>query len=304
MTRFIPALTLLFAVLALSADAGDIYVNNTAGDDRNNGQLEQSVVGQEGPLRTITQALKIARRGDRLILAKTDESYRESITLFGNKNSGSLLYPFVIAGNGATLDGSVLVADEAWENFRGDVFRFRLQRTGFAMLYRNDRPLTRKQTTGDLNKPLGLAPLEWALIQDWIYFRVESNTTPQSYQLTHAGEDVGITLYRVHNVQIFDLTVQGFRLDGINAHDLVTGARVEGVTCRGNGRSGVSVGGSSRLQLNSSLVGNNGHAQIRLEGHSQLRVESCDLIDNTAPNFRFDGGRLFIDGKAVDLSPR
>ena len=50
---------------------------------------------------------------------------------------------------------------------------------------------------------------------------------------------VGITLYKVRDVAIGDLTVQGFQLDGINAFDGAFDIQLSGVTCRGNGRSGI-----------------------------------------------------------------
>ena len=59
---------------------------------------------------------------------------------------------------------------------------------------------------------------------------------------------MGITLYEVRNVVIRDLIVQGFQLDGINAHDGVFDALLKKVTCRGNARSGICVGGASRVR--------------------------------------------------------
>ncbi|MEX0713437.1 MAG: hypothetical protein WD278_13865 [Pirellulales bacterium] len=46
----------------------------------------------------------------------------------------------------------------------------------------------------------------------------------------------GITLYHMHDVAVVDLIVQGFQLDGINAHDGVRSCYLSGITCRGNGR--------------------------------------------------------------------
>ncbi len=96
---------------------------------------------------------------------------------------------------------------------------------------------------------------------------------------------------------IGDLTVQGFQLDGINAADGAFDVLLSGVTCRGNGRSGLSVGGSSRVVVKDSVLGDNGSAQVRTEGYSHTTVENTQLLPNTAPAVMQQGGELTIDGK-------
>ena len=94
---------------------------------------------------------------------------------------------------------------------------------------------------------------------------------------------------------ILDLTVQGYQLDGINAHDNVFDAALVGLLSRGNGRSGISIGGASRVLIRSCLVGNNGYAQVRTEGLSATRIIESDLIENTAPKVVQEGGRVTIE---------
>ena len=137
-----------------------------------------------------------------------------------------------------------------------------------------------------------LQPLEWCLYEQHVYFRVEPNRLPQSYALTFTARQVGITLYEVHHVVVKDLVIQGFQLDGINAHDGVRDTALVGLNCRGNGRSGISIGGASRVRIDSCLVGNNGAAQVRTEGFSHTQLVGCDLLDNTAPRIVRDGGRV------------
>jgi hypothetical protein len=90
-------------------------------------------------------------------------------------------------------------------------------------------------------------------------------------------------MYEVRHVVIRDLIVQGFQLDGINAHDGVFDALLKRVTCRGNARSGISIGGASRVQIDECLVGGNGEAQLRTEGYSHTRLVSSRLLSDTAP---------------------
>ncbi len=86
--------------------------------------------------------------------------------------------------------------------------------------------------------------------------------------------------------------IQGFQLDGVNAHDGVRETTLSALNCRGNGRSGISVGGASRVRIDACLVGNNGTAQVRTEGFSHTQLIGCDLLDNTAPRIVREGGRV------------
>lgn len=254
--------------------AGDLYVNNVSGDDTRDGTAAGSLGAQGGPLRTIARALQKANQGDRIILAKTEEPYRESLTLQAGKHSGVPGRPFELIGNGAILDGTQPVPADAWEQYAGDVYRFRPARLSCFLLYKDGLPAKRRAVSAGALEPPQLAPLEWCLFRGRVHFRAEKGRLPQRYDLTHTVLPVGITLYEVRDVVIRDLVVQGYRLDGINAHDGVFGATLAGLNCRGNGRSGISVGGASRVSLESSLLGNNGTAQLRTEG-SSLTERSC-----------------------------
>ena len=57
------------------------------GDDGRDGRSAEAS-GAGGPFRTIARALRAAGAGDRIILTKTTEPYRESITLQGGRHSG------------------------------------------------------------------------------------------------------------------------------------------------------------------------------------------------------------------------
>jgi hypothetical protein len=287
----------LALVFGSVAQARDIYVNNLAGDDRYAGDRPDNSAGAVGPVRTIAKATRIAEPGDRIVLAATDEPYRETVSLVGLKHSESALSPLVIAGNGAILDGSMPVPSFAWEQFSGDVYRFRPDRLAHQQLFIKGRPALRRPATSWYGVVPHLEPLEWNLTGGYIYFRTEPGQIPDAYQPSYAALQTGITLYHVRGVEVTNLVVQGFQLDGINAFDAATDIRLIGVTARGNGRSGISVGGSSRVEIRDALLGDNGSAQLRTEGYSKTYIFDCDLIDNTAPAELVQGGELWIDGK-------
>jgi hypothetical protein len=291
---------LAFAVIVTDVRAAELFVNNLAGDDFNDGAAPVTEALGRGPCRTIMRALRLARAGDRVVLAKTDEPYRESITLHGGNNSGTDYSAFVLDGNGATLDGSIAVPDDQWKHVEDDVFKFRPFYLHYQQLFLGDVPAKRRRMdreTGDLKT---LVPNEWCIYKQAIHFRTDGQKPPQQYPLRLAVQPVGVTLYECENVAVVNLVVQGFRIDGVNAHDDVRGAVLSGLTCRGNGRSGIATGGSSRVEITGCLLGNNGEVQLRSEGRAITKVERSDLVPGDMPTIEDTSGRLTIDGKRFE----
>ena len=122
---------------------------------------------------------------------------------------------------------------------------------------------------------------------------------PQQYDFSYAHHPVAITLFDVRNVIIADVTVQGYQLDGINAHDKAFNAEILRVLSRGNGRSGISIGGASRVKVTDTLLGNNGVAQLRTEGFCVAEIRRCEILAFTAPAVVREGGEMSIDGLPV-----
>ena len=135
-------------------------------------------------------------------------------------------------------------------------------------------------------------PREWCLFEGWIYFRVEQGRLPQSYDLSCCGQQAGITLYEVHDVIVQDLTVRGFWLDGVNCHDNVRRTDLTRVTAKENGRSGISVGGSSRVRIDTCTAAGNGAAQVRLEGYCRVQMLDNQLDAASAPAVVKEGGTI------------
>lgn len=291
-------IALLGSLLGQVATARDLFVDNVRGDDRLAGR-RPDVTHDDGPMRTIGRALERAGAGDRIVVAATGVPYQESISLVGGRHSTDGFRPFIIEGNGAVLDGTVAVPPTGWQVHRGDVFRFTPWRKAYQQLYLDGRPLVRRAAeTGGSVPPL--EPLEYFFNGSEIFFRVEWEKMPDEYPLMHTGLQTGITLYRVHGVVIADLVVQGFRQDGINAHDGATDCRLVGLTSRGNGRAGLAVCGASRVKIEDGLVGDNAVAQLYVEGQSWVDVRSTELLPQLAPAIVHEGGRVMIDGQRYE----
>ncbi len=205
-------------LLAGRAAARDIYVDNVAGDDKNTGLHARGVNDATGPVRTIAKALRLAEAGDRVMLAKNDEPYRECVSLVGSRNSGSApLIPFIFDGNGATLDGSAPIPRDGWTHYRGDIFCFRPRTLTQGVLFFQGRAIAPLPLARGTAFPPRLEPMQWCALEGAIYFAVDRTKLPHDYRLSYAELPTGISLYRVRQVVIRNLTIKGFQADGVSA---------------------------------------------------------------------------------------
>jgi hypothetical protein len=296
MTKYLPLATILFATAA-HAPAATFYVNNLLGNDRATG-LSAEPDADNGPVRTIAAALARAGRADRVELAATGEPYREQLSLSLPNHCGFPDKPFVIDGGGAVLDGTVVAAPGAWRHVEGNVFAMRPRRLAYQQVFNEGQPL-QQVTRSSQYESANLEPLQWALVEGEIHFRTEGNRIPSDYTLRHAALQTGITLYDVRHVRIENLVVQGFQQDGLNAHELVRDCQFIDIDSRANGRSGLSVGGVSRVSAVRCNFYENGRVQVRTEGLAELALKACDVGDLTAPAYRTHGRSLTVDGAPI-----
>ena len=69
-----------------------------------------------------------------------------------------------------------------------------------------------------------------------------------------------------------------------------------GLTCKDNGRSGISVGGASRVRIDTCNASGNGAAQVRTEAFAIVQIVDSTLDPASAPAIVKDGGRV-IEGE-------
>ena len=107
--RTVGSFWLILVLWSMPAAGRDIFVDNLAGNDRATGDQPRHTADLTGPVRTISKALFLSANADAIVLTKTSQPYRESLSLVGSRNSGFADHPFAIRGNGAILDGSAPV---------------------------------------------------------------------------------------------------------------------------------------------------------------------------------------------------
>jgi hypothetical protein len=225
--------------------AAVIYVDNHAGDDTYLGSTSTPSGISTGPVKSISRALRLAQASDVIEIKNTGIPYYESLTLFGPRHSGYMSQRFTISGNGAVIDGSSPVPADSWISIGSGMWKFTPWRKGHYGLILDDQPVAEVAVpVGALERP-DLPVGHWCAWRGSIYYRADGLADPPSMKFRFAHLGMGLTLYRVENVVVRDLTFRNFRVDGINAPDMCHGVLLENVKSIDNRRSGLFVGGAA-----------------------------------------------------------
>lgn len=243
-----------------------IYVNNRLGSDANDGLADRPQGEVSGPVKSIQRGFRLAGPSDTIVIANTGTAYFESIQLVGSRHSGNRQGPFTVIGNGAIVSGAKRVPSIAWREVGRDLWQLKPWRKGHYRLMRDDKPVAEQACVLGADHLPDLAVNHWCVWRGSIYLKTEESEEPGKQGYSIAGLGVGLTLYRVHNVTIVDLTFRHFRLDGINAPDGCGNITLENVTMSQNGRAGLAVGGTSTMTVrNSALTENRQHSLLITE---------------------------------------
>lgn len=261
--RFVESKSVLLCLIVLfcqieRAECDEIYVDNRAGNNSLNGFSPKIVDGKNGPVKTIQRALDYAKQGDKIILINNETPYYESITLAGKRFSGLGKESFTIIGNGATISGAIKVPQNGWRKLNNGLWKVTPFRKGYFNLFLDGKSLPEYRPEKNQSVQLDqIPPGSWAVYQGAIYYKGLKNQLPPAESFSLAGNSVGLSLVDVDNVYITDLTFEKFRLDGINIHDRSKNVVLEKVTSKENGRAGLSVNGTSQVEVIDSKLINN-----------------------------------------------
>ena len=291
---------MLACLLLGKAAARDIYVDNVGGNDKNNGLQAQGRGDTASPVRTIAKALRLARAGDRIVLANA-VPYHECVSLVGTRHSGfAPQIPFTFEGNGATLDGSAPIPADGWTHFRDNIFRFRPRTLIQPVVFLNGRAIPRLWLPQGTPYPPRLQPRQWCSIEGAIYFAVEASRLPPDYKLSYAELPTGITLYQVDQVVVRNLWIRGFQADGVAAAVGARDVTLQKVACSANGQSGVCVQGGAQVKIESCKLAGNGQSQLLTMPNSETFLLASELINDTAPGWVDQGGRVYLGAARIE----
>lgn len=258
-------LALLSLVFPAVTSAKTIYVNNVRGRDQCDGSLQVPTDVRTGPVRTLPRALALAGPSNTVHLENTGRPYYSGIRLFGTRHSGLPDLPFRIVGNGSTVSGARPVPPVAWRRLDA-IWVLAPRRKGYYLFLRDGKVLPRHSLTGPNFDLTAIPEGQWSARAGRIYYRADTIGSPAQQNLAIAGGDCGLTLHAVRNVVIENLVLQHWRLDGISAPNLCRRVLLKNVTCRENGRSGLTVSGNSQVRGEEIRVQDNGRYSLLLEG--------------------------------------
>ncbi|MBT4864905.1 MAG: right-handed parallel beta-helix repeat-containing protein [Planctomycetaceae bacterium] len=254
--------------------ATEIYVDNRVGSDTYDGASSDVTGLRFGPVKTIGRALQKARQGDTIIVANRGVPYYEQLSINGRNNSGFGEAQFTIVGNGAIVSGARLVPPTAWKAVVADLWRFVPHRKGHFQLILDDKPVPEMVVARGAKVLPKIPTGQWAAWRGAIYFQAARVESPSERAFAFAEGDVGLTLAEVHDVVVVGLTFRHFRLDGVSAHSQCRNVVLKNVSSTGNGRAGLFVGETSRVEaLKCTLTGNRLHNVLVRGRHSALHTE-------------------------------
>jgi hypothetical protein len=282
MTTQRPAHLKLFVGLMLAAalcggercTASEIYVDNRVGSDTFDGETSEVTGLRFGPVKTIRRALQKARQGDTIIIANRGVPYYEQLSLNGRHHSGYGEARFTIVGNGAVVSGARLVPPTAWKAVARDLWRFSPHRKGHYQLILNDKPLPETIVAPGAKVRPKIPAGNWAAWRGAIYYQAAPSESPAEHAMAFAEGDVGLTFAEVHDVTVIGLTFRHFRLDGISAHSQCRRVVLQNVGSIENGRAGLFVGETSRVEaLKCKFTGNRLHNVLVRGRNAVLRAD-------------------------------
>jgi hypothetical protein len=284
---FMPRLYALLigcVLVAGSAFANEIFVDNSMGRDANDGEMPDLSDARTGPVRTLSRAVQLAKMGDTIVLTNNGIPYYDSLSLTGERHSGTPYQPFVIDGNGATLSGLRSLPPEGWRKVAPKLWKVTFTRKGFYQLLRNGRPLPEFRPENGLDPLQKLESGHWVAWRGSVYFHQDTVNPPTEQFFAYTADQTGISLHSVRNVLIKNLTLQHFRFDGVHAQGICDKIELENVSCVENGRAGVVSSGGSTVELFGGSVARNGRHQILAIGRSTATQRDLDpKIQKTDP---------------------
>ncbi len=268
-------------VFAIPVIAGEIYVDSSLGRDSYDGASIESRGANSGPVASLERAIQLAQFSDVIVLRNTGIPYYGSISLTGERHSGTRYRPFAIEGNGATISGLRSVPPGSWQQVSQNLWKITLTRKGYYRLLRNDRSLPEYVPQDGLEPLSTMKAGHWVAWRGSLYFRQDGVNHPEDEAFAYAADQTGISLHQVSNVLISNVTLQHFRFDGLHAQGLCDGIILDNVTAMENGRAGVVSSGASRIELFGGKITGNGRHQLLVMNRSFAIPNDCDIEDSS-----------------------
>lgn len=264
-----------------SVSGADLYVDNFLGSNTYNGQNERPQDDITGPVRSIQRALKLARRGDSIHIKDNGQPYYEDLSMVGVRHSGVPGVPVQLEGGGAVISGARPLPLGSWKHVSKLLYRVTPRSKGYYQLLLDGKVVAEQKVAADASVRPKVEEQKWIAWEGSIYYQAIRNEDPDEMPFEIAAGSVGLTMYRVHDVIVSDITFQHFRLDGINLHDQCSRVFLKNVKGLENGRAGLAVGGTSLFTIHDGEFTGNREASMLLTESGGAEVK--DTVFSTPP---------------------
>ncbi|MDA1015361.1 MAG: right-handed parallel beta-helix repeat-containing protein [Planctomycetota bacterium] len=277
--------TLLAIALSLQAiettHGADIYVDNQLGNDAYDGTNERATDEVNGPVRTIGKALKVSNRGDVIHIKDNGQPYRESLAIAGIRHCGVPGVPLRILGGGAVISGDRPLPLGSWHHVGKLLYQVTPRHKGYYQLLLDGKVVPEVAVPQSAIVRPKLPEQQWLAWNGSIYYQAVRGEDPEQMPFTIAALGMGLSMYRVHDVIVTNLTFKHFRLDGVNLHDQCSRVFLQNVKGLENGRAGIAIGGTSMAAVHDSEFSNNRTYSLLLTESGGADVKNTTF--STAP---------------------
>lgn len=254
-TSFLVSSILLLSARTIRGE--EIYVDNRLGNDAYNGTNERATDEINGPVRTIRRALKVSKRGDIIRIKNNGEPYRESLALAGGRHCGVPGVPLRILGGGAVISGDHPLPVGSWKHVGKLLYRVTPRHKGYYQVLLDGKVAPEFSVPKSAIVRPKLPEQQWLAWNGSIYYQAVRGEDPEQMPFSIAAHGVGLSMYRVHDVIVSNLTFKHFRLDGVNLHDQCSRVFLQNVKSLENGRAGIAISGTSMAAIHDSDFSNN-----------------------------------------------
>lgn len=274
-----------------------IYVNNLIGNDEFNGS-SKTVIGNNGPLKSIQKAFDIVKTSGRIEIINTGTPY-----LAGNKLSkagGTQESPLIIEGNGSEINGLGIIDSKEWKQVEKNIYttpfwpmsnqlrsnkNYNFWIETPKVWWIHNKPAVNCKSKAELEATPG--GFWWNKAQQTVWFHLPKGKSLESLEIKMPldigfGKGTGININgKIKNVIIQNLKVKHSYNDGFSAHGDVENIIFKNCISTDNCGQGFSMHGNSKILITDSYASRNASSGSCDVNNCEVTYRRCVFKNNS-----------------------